>query len=273
MRSWRCCSQALCCAAALLLLSEQASCARERPEDPWLVAPRTQQRWAPVHVALAEEAEAFSAAVTLHAPAAPPIVLLGDSIVEILGGKGMGEVLRFREGLTPPQALAEIEALAPKLALGISGDRSGTVRWRLSDGELPAALMGGIGTGGVRVIVHVGTNDIALAAHLSRRRTGALPQNATELGARVGLSVAALATDVVDASKAAGGKARVLLTALLPRRDMAHRKWPDGVSEALCAANDAMAAYASSTRGIDFADCGGELFTDRTFYCLLGCCI
>ena len=189
--------------------------------------------WKEHHKSLVAAARAAAAAS--HKPAR---LFLGDSIVRRLGN-----------GLPPYSANQRT------LALGISGDTTANLLWRLRHGELPKGLRP------ERVVLLIGTNDFARAR-----------VHAPDAPLRAALGVCAAVRHV---RHTLGPTAPLVVTLILPRG----KEWPHGAAaNATRRANFLVRALvdgATPSARVSWVDCGrrfekgareidGRLMPDRT---------
>ena len=190
--------------------------------------------WKEHHKSLVAAARAAAAAS--HKPAR---LFLGDSIVRRLGN-----------GLPPYSANQRT------LALGISGDTTANLLWRLRHGELPKGLRP------ERVVLLIGTNDFARAR-----------VHAPDAPLRAALGVCAAVRHV---RHTLGPTAPLVVTLILPRG----KEWPHGAAaNATRRANllvRALVDGATPSARVSWVDCGrrfekgdrgeidGRLMPDRT---------
>lgn len=196
---------------------------------------------------LAAEAARFSAL----GDGTSRVVLIGDSITEAWRGTSYGQPVKRAEGV--PEALRETIAATWRtlLVLGISGDQTQHVLWRLEHGELSASMRA---DSGLMFVLLIGTNNLG---------RGHLPDE-THKG------IAAIARNLLG--RTAG---RLLLSALLPRGDGAeqlpklcpprcnHRGLPfRSFSPAVARVNELLARTTAQLAAdfpgrVNFVDCGG----------------
>ncbi|KAL1524078.1 hypothetical protein AB1Y20_018988 [Prymnesium parvum] len=102
---------------------------------------KTPADWTALHARRVSEATAWHSHQLETRGDYPRLALLGDSITERLGGTRFGE--RYPEELEEPLVL-QVSALARSwpspIALGISGDQTQHLLWRLKGGEVSAAM-------------------------------------------------------------------------------------------------------------------------------------
>lgn len=132
------------------------------PRTPYSARDREQfQAWTNQHALLVQNAAAFTQHFTTRNPAESrtrPLVLLGDSIFESYLGTSFGAVAERAKGT--PEVLAtfaQTHALLP-LVLGISGDQTQHLLWRLQNGELPPGRLRELP--GATFVVLIGTNNL-----------------------------------------------------------------------------------------------------------------
>lgn len=148
-------------------------------------------QWARARLANVRAAEHFGSE---HRPA---LVMLGDSITEEMAGTRLGLPAARSAGV--PEALARaLGSSFATLPLGISGDMTQHLLWRLRNGELPAALSARSAPLAV-VSLLIGTNNLAY---------GHAPPD-------VLLGIEAVASYVLAASRSA----LLAVNTLLPRAD------------------------------------------------------
>ena len=141
------------------------------PRTPYSARNREQfQAWTNQHNLLVETAAAYTQHLTTRNPAegrARPLVLLGDSITESYLGTSFGALAERAKG-TPEvlHTFAQTHALLP-LVLGISGDQTQHLLWRLQHGELPLGRLRELP--GATFVLLIGTNNLG---------SGMLPQDA-----------------------------------------------------------------------------------------------
>jgi len=193
----------VCCVYAVLLhLIEMATLTEERsdsasPRTPWSSRRRRQiSRWHEYQQQLARVCSQYQ-------PASPyddrsRLVLLGDSITEAWGGTSYGEPVERAAGapLVLQQTLAQ--RWMDPFVLGISGDQTQHLLWRLSHGELSGPMAA---DPRLLVVLLIGTNNLG---------AGHAPED-------VARGVLAVANAVLNRTRG-----RVLVNALLPRGDGAH---------------------------------------------------
>ena len=168
------------------------------PRGPWSCrAGQSLKEWHDVHARLASEAAAFT-----HGT-----VIFGDSITERLRGTKNGVALtadEIKHGLLEelPRVLAGAKLWRPHppLLLGIGGDQTQQLLWRLQQGELERA-------GGGRSDVHPWSRSASLVLHIGTNNLG------------WGMDAKAAADGVLDVAAFVLNRTRgpLLVSALLPR--------------------------------------------------------
>lgn len=150
-------------------------------------------RWGIWQSSLAREAQAYQPASPYDARSR--LVLLGDSITEAWRGTSYGDVVERASGV--PQVLDETlgRRWPEPLVLGISGDQTQHVLWRLSHGEVSARMAV---DDRLCVVLLIGTNNLA---------AGHSPEQVAD-------GINAIARRLLNHTRA-----KVLLHALLPRAD------------------------------------------------------
>lgn len=147
-------------------------------------------RWLRFHQTLAASAHAYN-----PPPSSTPLILLGDSITESWLGTSMGRFSSRAAGV--PRVLDRVfkpASYAP-LVLGVSGDQTQHLLWRLRNGEVAP---GYAARDDAIAVVMIGTNN------LGRGHTAAVAAE----------GVLAVAREVLSRTKG-----RVVLLAVLPRGD------------------------------------------------------
>jgi len=175
----------------------------ERADEPsprtrWSTSAQTIALWTACTATLRTAAQAYQAQAA--GGTALRLVLLGDSITEQWGGNSMCRSTPKHRSL-PAVLLRTLGALTdvPPLVLGIGGDQTQHLLWRLQNGELTAAMRSD------PTIVYtllIGTNNLPRGHNSSAAAAGVL----------------AVARQILSETKG-----RILLNALLPRSD-AHTK-------------------------------------------------
>ena len=113
---------------------EQADIAS--PRTPWSSRSANQSRkWSVYHASLVSDADAYQSGKSSR------LILLGDSITEAWRGTGYGELAPRAEGVPAVLngTLARQWPPAP-LVLGISGDQTQHLLWRVARGEVSTAM-------------------------------------------------------------------------------------------------------------------------------------
>lgn len=182
-------------------------------EDALATAPRARDgldAWRDLHAQLKQDA---ARAAALAGRAQPSVVFVGDSTIEALRGTMMlGMPLEVLGGDAPVGADAELahafdpdgEGRSKPLVLGVSGDETQNVIWRLGEGgELADGLCGD--AAGCVFVVHCGTNNLS-----SRDGSGGIVARGGGAAAVGAVGVAKLLLEQRPSS-------RVVLSALLPR--------------------------------------------------------
>jgi len=153
-------------------------------------------RWFAAQAANARAARLFGAARSTDDR--PALMMVGDSITEELAGTKMGWPAARSDGV--PEALARILGHDfATLALGISGDQTQHLLWRLRHGEMSRALATGPSAPASIVSVLIGTNNLAY---------GHSPTDVLD-------GIRAVADEVLAQS----ARALLAINALLPRAD------------------------------------------------------
>lgn len=119
------------------------------------------QAWTNEHNLLVENAATYTKHLTTRNPLksrSRPLILLGDSITESYLGTSFGDKVERAQG-TPEvlESFAQTHALLP-LVLGISGDQTQHLLWRLQNGELPLGRIRELP--GATFVVLIGTNNL-----------------------------------------------------------------------------------------------------------------
>ena len=210
-------------------------------------------KWFDVQQKLASECAEYQPATRYDVRSR--LVLLGDSITEAWRGTAYGEKVERANGT--PLVLQQTLAARWKdpIVLGISGDQTQHVLWRLAHGELTGAMAR---DPRLLVVLLIGTNNLA-AGHSP---------------ADVAKGILAVTTTVLNQTRA-----RVLLHGILPRGDGARalaRLCPPhcdasgqayrSFREHVWRANELLAALvaklpAATRPRVRYADCGGTFDT------------
>lgn len=161
-----------------------------------LANPEQCLQWARARLANVRAAERFGAWAREHG-SRPTLVMLGDSITEEMAGTKLGLPAARCAGV--PEALARLLGSSfATLPLGISGDMTQHLLWRLRNGELPAHALGPNAPLAI-VSVLIGTNNLAY---------GHAPPDVLR-------GIDAVASHVLSASRSA----LLAINTLLPRAD------------------------------------------------------
>ena len=119
------------------------------------------QAWRNTHEVLVKHAQLYSQHLTVRDPTVSrdrPLVLIGDSITESYLGTSFGTVVARAQGVKETlEEFCGTHALLP-LVVGISGDQTQHLLWRLEHGELPAGRLRELP--GATFVVLIGTNNL-----------------------------------------------------------------------------------------------------------------